>query len=62
MLITGTEENSEIIDDAAIHLLRMFIDANVVMVKHLTQIKKMFGAVATDLVNKIYSVSRASRF
>lgn len=49
----GTEENSDIIDDAVIYLLRLFLDENIVMMKHLSDLKKIFGVVSTQTANKI---------
>lgn len=54
---TGTEENFDIIDESAIYLLRLLLDAPVVMIKHLSQMKKMFGQVPTNLATKICSIT-----
>jgi hypothetical protein len=55
--ILGNEENSDIIDEAAILMLRMFLDQKLVMLKHITQLKKIFGNVSSQQVNKICQVS-----
>lgn len=51
------EENCEIVDDATIYFLKMFLDSEIVMVKDLTQIRQMFGEVTSNSVNKIRTVS-----
>lgn len=38
-------------------LLRLLLDAPVVMIKHLSQMKKMFGQVPTNLATKICSIT-----
>ncbi|XP_035776945.1 activating signal cointegrator 1 complex subunit 3-like [Anopheles albimanus] len=59
--MVGSEENTELIDEAAITVLRMFIDQKVVLVKHSSQLKKIFGPVANALLNKmctlVYDIS-----
>ena len=53
----GSEENSSLVDEAAIYMLRLFLDQKIVMLKHTSQVKKMFGQVPNHLINKICAVS-----
>lgn len=52
----GNEENSVLIDDAAIFILRLFLDQKIVMMKHTSRIKKIFGQVSNGLINKMCAV------
>lgn len=49
----GTEENAVLVDEAAIFILRLFLDQKIVMLKHTSRIKKMFGQVPNSLINKM---------
>lgn len=60
--LIGNEENVELIDEASIFLLRLFLNEKIVMMKHLSQMKKMFGQIQTSVANKICSVSFCSGF
>uniref|UniRef100_A0A182M3Z2 Activating signal cointegrator 1 complex subunit 3 n=1 Tax=Anopheles culicifacies TaxID=139723 RepID=A0A182M3Z2_9DIPT len=51
--MVGSEENAELVDEAAILVLRLFLDQKVVMMKHLSKLKKMFGQVPNALINKM---------
>uniref|UniRef100_A0A182QHM2 Activating signal cointegrator 1 complex subunit 3 n=1 Tax=Anopheles farauti TaxID=69004 RepID=A0A182QHM2_9DIPT len=59
--MVGSEENAELVDEAAILVLRLFLDQKVVMMKHSTKLKKMFGQVPNALINKmcalVYEIS-----
>lgn len=52
----GSEENANLIDEAAIYILRLFLDVRVVMMKHLSELKSMFGTVISQTANKMCSV------
>uniref|UniRef100_A0A182NQQ9 Activating signal cointegrator 1 complex subunit 3 n=1 Tax=Anopheles dirus TaxID=7168 RepID=A0A182NQQ9_9DIPT len=54
--MVGSEENAELVDEAAILVLRLFLDQKVVMMKHSTKLKKMFGQVPNALINKMCSL------
>ncbi|KXJ73287.1 hypothetical protein RP20_CCG016160 [Aedes albopictus] len=49
----GGEENAVLVDEAAIFILRLFLDQKIVMLKHTSRIKKMFGQVPNALINKM---------
>ncbi|XP_041762573.1 activating signal cointegrator 1 complex subunit 3 [Anopheles merus] len=51
--MVGSEENAELVDEAAILVLRLFLDQKVVMMKHSSKLKKMFGQVPNALINKM---------
>lgn len=55
-LLTG-DHPDEIIEDAAVLTLRMFIDHDIVMLKHLSQLRQMFGTVVSSTANKICQVT-----
>lgn len=55
--LVGSEESSDVIDDACLYLLRLFLDQKIVMLKHMTDVKKIFGQVTSQLANKICAVS-----
>lgn len=54
-LLTGDVTN-DIIEDAAVFTLRMFLDQELVMLKHLSQLRQMFGTVLSSTANKICEV------
>lgn len=51
--LIGDEENSEIVDDAALFLLNLFLDVKIALMSHLSEMKKIFGPVTTQTANKI---------
>lgn len=53
--LTGDTTN-DIIEDAAVLTLRMFLDQDMVMLKHLSQLRQMFGNVLSSTANKICEV------
>lgn len=55
--LVGTEESIDVIDDACIYLLRLFLDQKIVMLKHTAEMKKIFGQFSNQLVNQICAVS-----
>lgn len=52
----GDDENPAVIDDSAIYLFRFFLNVNIVMVRHLTELKVIFGKITSQHANKICSV------
>lgn len=58
----GAEESVEIVDDASIFLLRLFLDQKIAMIKHTTEMRKIFGQFTNQQVNKICTVSRSLLF
>lgn len=50
------DQADEMVEDAAVFVLRMFLDQDIVMLKHLTQLRQMFGAVTSVTANKICEV------
>lgn len=55
--IVGSEESSEVIDDAAVFLMRLFLDQKLVLLKHLSEMKKIFGPFSNQLANQICKVT-----
>lgn len=55
-LIPGDDESGAVIDDSAIFLFRFFIDVSIVMVRHLSELKVIFGKITSQHANKICSV------
>ncbi|XP_063379753.1 activating signal cointegrator 1 complex subunit 3 [Cydia fagiglandana] len=54
-LLTG-DQPDDIIEDAAVLTLRMFLDQDIVMLKHLTQLRQTFGTVISSTANKICEI------
>lgn len=54
-LLTG-DQPDDIIEDAAVLTLRMFLDQDIVMLKHLSQLRQTFGSAASTTVNKICEI------
>ncbi|KAJ0172310.1 hypothetical protein K1T71_012283 [Dendrolimus kikuchii] len=54
-LLTG-DQPDEVIEDATVLTLRMFIDQDIVMLKHLSQLRQMFGTVQSSTANKICEI------
>ncbi|XP_055550848.1 activating signal cointegrator 1 complex subunit 3 [Wyeomyia smithii] len=55
----GSEENPILIDEAAMFILRLFLDQKIVMLKHTSRIKKMFGQVPNALISKMCTLVNA---
>lgn len=55
--LLGEEQSEEMVEDAAVLVLRMFLDHDIVMLKHLTQLRQLFGTVTSVTANKICQVS-----
>lgn len=55
-MISGDDESSAVIDDSAIFMFRFFLDVSIVMVRHLTELKVIFGKITSQHANKICSV------
>lgn len=51
--LIGTEEDGNLIDDATIFILNLFLDVKIVMMKHLAQMKKIFGTISPQTANKL---------
>lgn len=54
--ISGDDENFAVLDDSCIFLFRFFLDVNIVMVRHLSELKVIFGRITSQQANKICSV------
>ncbi|KAH9644006.1 hypothetical protein HF086_004267 [Spodoptera exigua] len=54
-LLTG-DQSDEIIEDAAVLTLRMFLDQDIVMLKHMSQLRQTFGTVLSATANKICEI------
>ncbi|XP_055382886.1 activating signal cointegrator 1 complex subunit 3 [Condylostylus longicornis] len=52
----GNDESSEVINDAAVFILTLFLDVKIVMNKHINILKNMFGTILPQLANKMCSV------
>ena len=55
--LIGTEETTDMIDDGTIFLLRLFLDQKIVLLKHTSEMKKIFGPFSNQLATKICNVS-----
>lgn len=53
---SGDDESAAVIDDSAIFLFRFFLDVSIVMVRHLSELKVIFGSITSQRANKICSV------
>lgn len=53
---TGDDESPAVIDDSAIFLFRFFLNVNIVMVRHMSELKLIFGKMTPQHANKICSV------
>ncbi|CAH0402336.1 unnamed protein product [Chilo suppressalis] len=53
--LTG-DVSDELIEDAAVMVLRMFLEQDIVMLKHLNQLRQTFGNVSSTVVNKICQI------
>ncbi|KAJ8709095.1 hypothetical protein PYW07_008921 [Mythimna separata] len=54
-LLTG-DQPDEIIEDATVLSLRLFLDQDIVMLKHLSQLRQTFGTVTSATANKICEI------
>ncbi|XP_077300347.1 activating signal cointegrator 1 complex subunit obelus [Arctopsyche grandis] len=54
--LVGSEQPQEIVDDASVFLLRLFFNEHIVMLKHLSEMKQMFGKVTSAAANKICEI------
>lgn len=54
----GTEEPVEVVDDSCIFLIRLFLDQKIAMLKHTSEMRKVFGNFSNQQVNKICGVSK----
>ncbi|CAH2054677.1 unnamed protein product, partial [Iphiclides podalirius] len=54
-VLTG-DQPDEMVEDAAVLTLRMFLDQDIVMLKHLSQLRQTFGTVLSSTANKICEV------
>lgn len=54
--MTGDDEIPAVIDDSAIFLFRFFLNVNIVMVRHMSELKLIFGKMTPQHANKICSV------
>lgn len=54
--LIGDDESPAVIDDSTIFLLRFFLNVNIVMVRHLSELKVIFGKITSQHANKICSV------
>lgn len=52
---TDNDENPQLLDDSSMFLLRFFLDVSFVMIRHINELKKMFGCVTSSMANKICS-------
>ncbi|XP_060805871.1 activating signal cointegrator 1 complex subunit 3 [Amyelois transitella] len=52
----SSDMSDEMADDAAVMVLRMFLDHDIVMLKHLNELRQTFGAVTTITANKICQI------
>ncbi|XP_053615369.1 activating signal cointegrator 1 complex subunit 3 [Plodia interpunctella] len=52
----SSDMSDEMADDAAVMVLRMFIDYDIVMLKHLNELRQTFGTVTMNTANKICQI------
>lgn len=50
------DQSDDVIEDATVLSLRMFLDQDIVMLKHLSQLRQAFGSVQTSTANRICQV------
>lgn len=55
-LFIGTEENGQIVDDAAIFVLQLLLDVKKVMLGHLSEMKSLFGPITSQMANTMFAV------
>lgn len=60
--LAGEDQSYEIIEDAAVLCLRMFLDKDIVMLKDLSQLRQTFGTVTSTIANKICEVNIVNLF
>lgn len=58
--MTNSEESSELIDDLAIFLLRLFLKQNHVLTKHTAQLKTFFGDVTSKQSSRLLQLVTAT--
>ncbi|CAG9112769.1 unnamed protein product [Plutella xylostella] len=54
--ILAGDQPDDVIEDAAVLSLRMFLDQDIVMLKHLSQLRQTFGTVTNVTANKICEI------
>nr|XP_026497272.1 activating signal cointegrator 1 complex subunit 3 isoform X1 [Vanessa tameamea]XP_026497273.1 activating signal cointegrator 1 complex subunit 3 isoform X1 [Vanessa tameamea]XP_026497274.1 activating signal cointegrator 1 complex subunit 3 isoform X2 [Vanessa tameamea] len=52
----AVDASNDMIEDATVFTLRMFLDQDMVMLKHLSQLRQMFGNVLSSSANKICEI------
>lgn len=57
--LTGADQKDELAEDAALMCLRMFLDVNMFLVKHVSELKQTFGNVTPVTANKIFKIVNA---
>lgn len=55
--VAGDDQPDEVVEDAAVMLLRMFLDQDIVMLKNLSELRQTFGPVTSSAANKCCEVS-----
>lgn len=55
-MFIGGEQNKEVVDEAAVFLLRLFLCESLVLQKHLVLLKQMFGSVLPNFAAKVHEV------
>ncbi|XP_075226481.1 activating signal cointegrator 1 complex subunit obelus isoform X2 [Lycorma delicatula] len=51
--LTGGDQAKDVVDEATIFLLRLFLGERIVLRKHLSLLKQMFGQVSQNMADKI---------
>lgn len=59
-ILTG-EQTDDILEETALLVLRMFLEHDVVMIKHLNELRRLFGKVTTTSATTICNVRKFSR-
>ncbi|GBP16146.1 hypothetical protein EVAR_9864_1 [Eumeta japonica] len=54
--LVGEGYTEQMLNDAAIYTLRMFLDQDIVMLKDLSKLRQMFGSVTSATANKICEI------
>lgn len=53
-MVKGTEENANIVEDAAIYFLQLFLNVKIITLAHLTNIRNLIGPITNQQANKIF--------
>lgn len=52
----GTEENGQIVDEAAIFVLQLLLDVDKISLGHLSEMKTIFGPITLQIANNMFKI------